>query len=166
MSRGRPTLPDAIHQLRGTYRADRHGDPDSKVKASAAEPELPPNFGAERTKLWEGLKRELKPLGLWSSTYAIECEMLVRTYHRVLRLEADLDANGEMIDVEMVTKRAAYTVRKKNPALAEFSKLASLVHQQCSTLGLNPSNLAKFQIQPAEGDDLDDEDDHPTRQIA
>jgi phage terminase small subunit len=165
MTMGRPRLPDSIHQLRGTLRADRHGDPSTKVKASSAEPELPDGFGPEREKLWNGLKRELKPLGMWSSTYAIECEMLVRVYHRMRQLEADVDKNGTIqtipkfnkggkpLTVDINGDNRVIVERKANPALREMAKQTALLKNLCSSLCLDASALTRLTVDILDVDD-------------
>lgn len=159
MPAGRPRLPDEIHKLRGTLRKDRHGDPKKMMGASGTSPIMPTDFTETQKKAWRALHRILRPLGLWSATFAIPVELLVRAYVRYLEVDADVrqhgailtspkvDRNGEVIVAKFPNGRISVIwERRTNPAQIEFGKMTAELRALCNQLGLDPSALAKLRF--------------------
>jgi len=167
MPRGRPRIPDQVHQLRGTHRKDRHGDRRSKIGASDKSPTTPRDFDARRKRIWNAVKKELEPLGLWSSTFGMTARLLVDTFDLYLDLEQDVRTNGKVHETPKLTKDGdpvtvaddqgnlrLLIVRKTNPALIERTQTVVLLRGLLSELGLSPSALSRLSV-AADGDGVD-----------
>ena len=155
--RGRPRVPDEIHRLHGTYRADRHGDPATKPAAEKKAPKCPKDFNDEQRAVWRRLSAVLKPLGLLSVTYADVMTLFVRGYCRYLQAEKEVDERGIVLVSPKLTadgKPMTYTdeqgtirhleVRKTNPAQIEARLLRGQLCAMLSNMGLVPSALSKI----------------------
>jgi phage terminase small subunit len=71
---------DKVHQLNGTYRKDRHGNPEDKLDFKIEVPDIPSNLQGSAIKVWNKAIAELEPLGILTQMdgclLGIFCELM------------------------------------------------------------------------------------------
>lgn len=178
MSRGRPRIPDKIHELRGSYREDRHGDPSRKLRANDAEPVQPEGLNEDEQAVWAYIALQMRSLKIWSATFAIPAELLVRCLVRYRQLHEDVAKHGPVLTTPRLRKDGSVVVarvptktpgqfqdvpvydRRTNPAQIETTKLSREIRGICAQLGLDPVALSRITTMEDESDEFDG-DDYP-----
>ena len=162
--RGRPRLPDSVHRVRGTFREDRHGAKQGiKLGASDKTPTIPTGFNEQQEKIWRAVQREMKAIGLWSSTFTFKIELFVRTYVRYRKLEDDIEKNGLIYTIPSLDKNnqpQTYAgpdgkeyhvlIRRTNPAQLEIGKVLPQLRGLLADLGLSPVALSRLEVEAKE----------------
>ena len=62
------------------YPNERPAQLRAKIGASDSAPTTPRDFDARRKQIWIAVKKELDPLGLWSSTFELQARLSVDTF--------------------------------------------------------------------------------------
>jgi len=124
-----PRKPDNVHRLNGTYKPDRHGDPDTKPEWSEEAPEMPDYLDDLGRAEWERVMRDT-PAGVLTKT---DVTILTQYCLLVSRLIAWAKFRIECSeDIEM-GKLLAFTA-------ADHTQLR-LIQQE---LGFTPSSRGKI----------------------
>lgn len=180
MGKGRPRIPDKIHELRGSYRADRHGDPSRKLRANEVEPAEPAGLSDDEKAVWAYLAMQMRSLKIWSATFAIPVELLTRCLVRYRQLHDDVAKHGAVLTTPRLRKDGSVVVarvptktpgqyqdvpvydRRTNPAQIEFTKLSREIRGICAQLGLDPVALSRITTLEDDADEFDGDADYPS----
>ena len=126
---GRPPKPDAIRIAEGTYRKDRHGDPESKPKPQGLS-KRPTLTLPESRAFWNEYVPKLVELGIAKETDAPRLQMLAESWGLLRR--AVKACNADPLDKDARIAFAEYS-RQFASAAAEF--------------GMNPADRARIIVE-------------------
>ena len=115
-------------------------DPDQ----ASTRPEIPPGMPPQAVAMWTRLTDWLEGMGVLSATDAVEIERYARTYDFWLKAAEDIDARGEILEVNTrygVTPRA-------NPAVKHFMEHGRDLARIAASFGLSPAARGSLSIRP------------------
>jgi P27 family predicted phage terminase small subunit len=131
--RGPAPTPTGILQMRGTFRKDRHGDPETEPqpKPVARVPKAPAHLDDIARRAWKTLAKQLHELGLLSAGDLLALEAACTAYSRALQAD-------ELLAEEGLTQRGlqGYTA---HPAVAISRYSWATYRQFAQEFGLTPS---------------------------
>jgi P27 family predicted phage terminase small subunit len=139
--RGRPRQPDELKILRGTFRADRDGDPAEAVPASGA-PKPPTHLKGDGLKFWKQVVPGLVESGVAKAcdapALAMMCEWWARYRKLSMLLDEDAPENNPVAQV-LKEKQEYQRLVMLGIAWTNFDKVAA-------RFGLTPSDRAKLRL--------------------
>jgi phage terminase small subunit len=124
--------PDNVHKLRGTFRKDRHGDPETKLEMPQRAPTMPKVVGMDKEAKaeWRRVTRALSNMGVLTvldrAIVAQYCLLWGRLCRNPDSFDAALFAQLRMAEQELgftPPSRGKITVPKKDGGLySKFTK--------------------------------------------
>ena len=147
---GRPPKPIGIHEVRGTYRADRHdrNQPRPKVR----QPRVPEHLTGEARTCWLKLAPMLMELRVLTEADALALERVCMTYGEIRRYETVLAEQGDTYQPEALDRQGnrIQGMIRPRPEVAMLAVAARLFRQMLADFGLNPSARARIEAAPEE----------------
>ncbi len=147
MTAGRKAIPAKIHQLKGTYRPDRH-EADSVVSVAPGIPDLPDGLDDVARAEWAWFTKELFDLGIIAKIDKIQMEQICVVYSRWKQAEKIVEREGFTIET-----KNGYPVQ--NPSLNIANQCIKQLQSLCGDFGLSPAARAKMKISSAQPQQLD-----------
>ena len=126
---GPKPLPAAIHQLRGTFRPDRHSD---SVVPKTGLPTCPAHLNSTAKREWKRVLSELGPIGLATKLDRSALAAYCQVYARWVEAEEQIKTHGVLVKGS-----------KGYPVLSPYLEVANKAIQQMRLL------LAEFGMTPS-----------------
>ena len=127
--RGPKPLPAAIHQLRGTFRADRHSEPPAPTSGL---PPCPAHLSLTTKREWKRVLSELGPIGLATKLDRSALAAYRQVYARWVETEEQIKTHGVLVKGS-----------KGYPVVSPYLQVANKAIQQMRML------LAEFGMTPS-----------------
>ena len=84
--------PDNVHQLKGTHRKDRHGDPDTKVQLNSKLPKPPPWLPPFAKTEWNRICKVMKAVNVITEADASVLTQYCLLYAEMKKEKTDFQA--------------------------------------------------------------------------
>jgi P27 family predicted phage terminase small subunit len=125
-------------------------------------PDMPSGLSPAAQEEWHRIVPILKKMRVLTVAYGAALAGYCQAYARWFEAEADITANGSIIDEPIIRRRRgeddeiAGKKRKKNPAVAIANESLKLMRSFLSDFGLSPASLSKVTENAEEEQELDD----------
>jgi P27 family predicted phage terminase small subunit len=140
---GRRPIPNHLHLIRGTGRADRHSLADAPQSPARKRPNPPAHLTDAAKACWRKLCVLLSDMGVLTAADMIALERTCAVYADVVRLQGVLEILGETYDTKSVTGETMVRARPQRAMLADADRrLAAYL----SHFGLTPATRTKVRI--------------------
>jgi len=140
--RGTKPKPTAIKIADGTYRKDRHGDPETEAKPPPGLPQKPYWMTEQSAEVWDQVFPILDGMGVLTTADGNTLARYCNTFVRWFRANKFLQENGERFETEHGPKSAPEVAIERNTS-AELLKMER-------EFGMTPSARTGLHVTPKE----------------
>lgn len=151
MSRARKSA--AQHKAEGTYREDRHGEPEAIALAPVTQVNAPDWLPADLVPIWQTVAADLCAMGALCPSDLVLLEQAFRLMENATRIQELIDnefLSGEGVDVKDLAKLTASLTGQVAAYERILSKFGVTPSERARLLHLLPRRKGK------EGESLDD----------
>lgn len=138
---GRKPIPTALKIARGTYRQDRHGDPDSQPAPDVLTkvPTAPRTLGKVGRKKWKDTAGKLIVLGLLTPVDLDALEIYCAAWDELAICDAELEKTGAYF-----TADSGYM--GQHPVVNRRFKAIDNIRRFMTEFGMTPSSRTSVQV--------------------
>ena len=147
MPAGRPPLPTKVLQMRGTFRADRHGDPKNEIRFAPlkALPPAPGFLDDVAVYEWNRVGPELVANELLREVDLADFTFYCTNVARVVACEKIIKIKGMTITTPAGFEQA-------RPEVGEARRCAAEVRKFAAEFGMSPSSRARVRVPTPKAD--------------
>lgn len=138
MRTGRPRLPTAVHQAKGTYVTHPERRNHNEPKAAEGRLECPPHLDGIAARCWHDTLDTLEEMRVATLADGLCLELLCVTYQSYREACEQCDEMGDALTVVNEDGEVIKTTR--NPFFSVKQQMAQQLHKLCAQFGLTPSS--------------------------